>query len=926
MEWAKHSFFLKFSILRKKSYFQLLIFLSDIFKSIWHLRTDSNSLRKLTRKKRSKNYGGNVSKKARSFRFFLFMLLFIISSVPLLYAKPILIILTDIGGDPDDQQSLVRLLVYANEFNIKGIILKHWKEYGNEGFTPQQQYNLTKSYINAYGNVVGNLSRHAKGYPTKSYLLSIIKRGGVNVPCTLGNSRVSNIMNKVIGPGKDTEGSNWIIHVVDNAGNKKVNIAAWGGTSDLAQALWKVKNTRSRSQLSAFVSKLRVYSIEDQDDAGHWICDNFPDLFYIYAHSRDNVIKKGVYRGMYIGGDESLTSSNWVRSHVVSGHGALGKLYPTSTYTKPNPYGCLKEGDTPSWFYFLENGLNHPSKPGYGSWGGRFGKNGTFYQDVKDRVNGVYSGRATVWRWRKDFQNDFAARMDWCVKSYSAANHNPQARISGSTRLTVDSGELVTLSAAGSSDPDGNALSYEWIYYPRAGSYSGSFSLPDDKGKTISFYAPYVSSKKTLHIILRVKDNGTPPLVDYERIILTINPGQEKKFNISGKIHYFDNSSPISGTRVVLSGGTNLTTHSDADGNFHFNNLSENKSYSFRPFKSAGEDIGDYTILGYDAALIARAAVELISLSSNQRVAADVDNDGQVTLMDAVHVSRYVVGLTPLSGSHVAEWEFLPAHIEISNLSSDKNNQNFRGIILGNVHGNWQQSGTNQQFPKPIVLSSTRNIEVHQGELFSVPVIVAGVDSVISFDVNVNFDPDILKFEKIESGSDFLNFQIVHSENTPGNIKICGFGTNPICNAQKALSIHFSVKKSVVPETKVEFSKFVINQNHFFEQEYRIRLMDFQEEVPKSYVLYQCYPNPFQFQGNLSIDFALPQNDKVEFFIFNTLGQIVRHFEQTEMHAGVHKLSWDGRNDMGQTVSPGIYFYQMKTEQFSAVRKLLIVR
>ncbi|NOZ62576.1 MAG: DUF1593 domain-containing protein [Calditrichaeota bacterium] len=865
--------------------------------------------------------------KFRAIRIFLFILIsfLFIFSTNLLHAKPILIILTDIGGDPDDQQSLVRLLVYANEFNIKGIILKHWKGYGDEGFTPQEQYNLTKSYINAYGNVVGNLSQHASGYPSESYLLSTIKRGGINVPWTLDNSYISNIMNKVIGPGKDTEGSDWIIQVVDNAGNAKVNIAAWGGTSDLAQALWKVKNTRSISQVDAFVSKLRVYSIEDQDDGGHWICDNFPDIFYVYAHSRDNVILHGSYRGMYLGGDESLTSSNWVRSNVSSGHGSLGNKYPMQAYTEPNPYDCMKEGDTPSWLYFLENGLNDPSHPNYGGWGGRFSRNGSFYQDTKDRVNGDYSGRATVWRWREDFQNDFAARMDWCVKSYSNANHNPQAKISGSTRPTVVSGELITLSASGSSDPDGNSLSYEWIYYPGTGSFSGTFSLPDDRGKTISFYAPYVSSSRTMHIILRVKDNGNPPLVDYERVILTINSG-EAKFHIAGKTTYFDNDNPIPDARVVLSGGADLTSFTSMSGDFRFDNLDGNKSYSFRPFKSAGEDIGKYAIFGYDAALVARAAIELISLSSEQRIAADVDNDGQITLMDAVHISRYAVGLPALEDSHVAEWEFLPAHIELSNLSANKYDQNFSGIVLGNVHGNWQQPNGDNEFPKPINLVSTTATEVHAGESFCIPVILAGLDSVISFDLNIDFDPDLLNLENIESAADFAGFQIVHYENHEGKLKICAFGTVPVYNAGEALFIHFTVKKSSAPETQVKFSKLIINQNHFFKQTHHIRLLDFQQELPEKYALHQCYPNPFQFQENLSIDFSLPRNDKVEFFIFNTLGQIVRHFGQTEMHAGIHKLFWDGRNDAGQIASPGIYFYQMKTEQFSAVRKLLIVR
>ena len=851
---------------------------------------------------------------------FLLSILILFHSVQ---AKPILIILTDIGGDPDDEQSLVRLLVYANEFRIKGIILKHWKSYGDEGFTPQEQYQLTKSYINAYGNVVGNLSRHKSGYPSKSYLLSIIKRGGVNIPCTLGNSSVSNIMNKVIGRGKDTEGSDWIIQVVDNAGNSRVNIAAWGGTSDLAQALWKVKNTRSSTQIKEFVKKLRVYSIEDQDDAGHWICDNFSDIFYIYAHARDDVIIHGSYRGMYLGGDETLTSASWVRNHVSSGHGALGNKYPMSTYTKPNPYGCLKEGDTPSWFYFLENGLNNPSHPNYGGWGGRFSKRGSFYQDAKDRVDGEYSGRATVWRWREDYQNDFAARMDWCVKSYSSANHNPHAEISGSTNLTVNSGELVTLSAAGSTDPDGNSLSFEWIYYPRVGSFSGSFTLPDKRGETISFYAPYVSSRKTMHIILRVKDNGNPPLVSYKRIILTINPG-ETKYSIDGKINYFHNENPVGNVRIVLSGGANLSCYSSSNGYFKFDNLNPNETYSFRPFKSAGEDVGELSILGFDAALAARASLNLITLTSQQTVAADVDNDGKITLMDATHIARYAVGLPHLSESHVAEWEFLPAHREISALSKNCHDQNFQAIILGNVHGNW--SANNSGLPKAINLTSRKPIEVHQREIFSVPLNFEQTDSLFSFDLQIKFDNSLLRFADIQPPAEFSNFQIFLSEQSEGEIKICAYSPIPARKPEKPIALRFEVISSSVERSEIVFSKIVINQSKCSSQSQRLVFVDHEQLLPQNYALHQAFPNPYQFQGNLAINFSLPRDNEVEFFIFNTLGQIVRHFEKVDMPAGEHRILWNGKNDAGEFVSPGIYFYQMKAGRFSAVKKLLIVR
>ena len=119
--------------------------------------------------------------------FFVIRLFLLLINLNLLFGggKPKLIVLTDIGGDPDDEQSLVRLLVYANEFEIEGIITKHWDSYGDEGFTPNQQINLVKQYLNAYENVRGNLSKHASGYPSKSYLTSVLKKGGENVPCTL---------------------------------------------------------------------------------------------------------------------------------------------------------------------------------------------------------------------------------------------------------------------------------------------------------------------------------------------------------------------------------------------------------------------------------------------------------------------------------------------------------------------------------------------------------------------------------------------------------------------------------------------------------------------------------------------------------------------------------------------------------------------
>jgi hypothetical protein len=136
-------------------------------------------------------------------------------------------------------------------------------------------------------------------------------------------------------------------------------------------------------------------------------------MFYILAQAppgRDK--REGTYRGMYLTGDESLTSREWVERHIRS-TGPLGALYPTKTWTAPNPHGCLKEGDTPSWFFFLPLGGNDPNDPSKPGWGGQFQREPDgWWRDLPRREG--FDPRTTVSKWRPDFQRDFATRMSWC--------------------------------------------------------------------------------------------------------------------------------------------------------------------------------------------------------------------------------------------------------------------------------------------------------------------------------------------------------------------------------------------------------------------------------------------------------------------------------------------------------------------------------
>jgi hypothetical protein len=312
--------------------------------------------------------------------------------------RPRLMVLTDIGGDPDDQQSLVRLMVYSNAFRIEGLIAT---ASGTPGELKRAitRPDLIEQIVKAYDEVRANLTKHADGWPETQFLLDRIKSGNPQ----RGRAH--------IGAEHDTEGSKFLVERID-AGKSEdpLNITIWGGQTDLAQSLWRVKHERSAAEYREFVSRFRVYDIADQDGLADWIAAEFPGLFYILSkHSAGNDKRSAAFRGMYLTGDESLTSKTWIEANVLS-TGALGKLYPTKTWTAPNPHSCLKEGDTPSWFFFLPLGHNDPDDPTQPGWGGQFRKSaGGWYRDEQNGID----PRNTVSRWRPEFQADFSNRMAW---------------------------------------------------------------------------------------------------------------------------------------------------------------------------------------------------------------------------------------------------------------------------------------------------------------------------------------------------------------------------------------------------------------------------------------------------------------------------------------------------------------------------------
>lgn len=172
------------------------------------------------------------------------------------------IILTDIEADPDDTESLVRLLTYANVIDIKGLIATTSTHQRNN-VHPES----IRRVIHAYGEVRANLMKHETGFPDADSLLQIVKQG------------LPEYGIKGVGKGKDSQGSDWIIKVLEEDDRRPLWVCVWGGPNTLAQALYEIKRTRTEPEARKLIAKLRVYTISDQDDTGIWMRKNFPPLF-----------------------------------------------------------------------------------------------------------------------------------------------------------------------------------------------------------------------------------------------------------------------------------------------------------------------------------------------------------------------------------------------------------------------------------------------------------------------------------------------------------------------------------------------------------------------------------------------------------------------------------------------------------------------
>ena len=453
------------------------------------------------------------------------LLLSIVASIPSPAAplKPRLVVLTDISTwETDDHESLIRLLVHADLFEIEGIVVT--TGWSMSDVNPHRQFiDIAKKVVDDYEKDLPNLRKRSNqqghshddekqeiGYwPSAGYFRKRILFGSM----LMGQSK--------IGAGNDSAGSQLIIKLADEKDDRPLWVTLWGGGNTLAQAIWRVKQERSPLQLKAFLHKIRVYAITDQDrgqrtsydlSSHQWMRREFAnDLLFIWdecAWSFQN----------------STGKANWKEYEAhIQNHGHLGSGYPKYKYGV--------EGDTPSFLHLMPTGLNNPNIPSQVGWGGYFQKGNGPDNETVAYVNHQGTARAICSKYVKYFYpatfNSFAARMGWAKNG--KGNRNPIVVINHDNGLDIITQQLpqgtkITLDASQSHDPDGDQLTFKWWVLSEAGTYAQPVQILNSDSRRATIEVPNNSAGQSFHVICEVTDNGTPNLTSYRRIIFEPTP------------------------------------------------------------------------------------------------------------------------------------------------------------------------------------------------------------------------------------------------------------------------------------------------------------------------------------------------------------------------------------------------------------------
>jgi hypothetical protein len=326
---------------------------------------------------------------------------------------------------------------------------------------------------------------------------------------------------------------------------------------------------------------------------------------------------------------------------------------------------------------------------------------------------------------------------------------------------------------------------------------------------------------------------------------------------ISGKIVYYNgldtrpaavDERPVGAVDVDLFGDVTTSTSTAADGLYTIADvIAVNPNITLQPTK-----LGEFNIAvtSFDAALVARHVVGLITLNSRQLFAADWTGNGDVSGLDASRIAQFSVGLVAESKMEQncdTGWAFFPDPAPVANQTSqdpDANadlsctlgeiaynplggtapDQDFIAILIGDVSGSWQPAappvGTAQSSGESHTAAPARGgaqlrigkKTAHPGETLTLPIQISRAKDVLGVDVVLTYAPGVLAPLGVTTTALSQNMELLTNLDEPGQVRVSLFGTEALRKGGTLLEVTFAVIGQGGTESPVEIAEALINE------------------------------------------------------------------------------------------------------------------
>ncbi|MFQ6092105.1 MAG: cohesin domain-containing protein [bacterium] len=437
--------------------------------------------------------------------------------------------------------------------------------------------------------------------------------------------------------------------------------------------------------------------------------------------------------------------------------------------------------------------------------------------------------------------------------------------------------------------------------------------------------------------------NGGDPPVRSEDGRVCVEAGSQR-CRISGYVLHYSNASPVAGATLVLSAGHSDTMSTDEAGFYLFDRLlctlNDTVCATVTDYVSRG-------VTAYDAALVAQAAVGLRTLSPLQRVAGDASANCAVSAYDAALIAQRAAGL--IFSLPAGPWVLIPEKVTVTQenwctapsclthtpLAMDRDGQDFVAVPVGDVSGNWSPTQGAMKRSWPVELF--QNVTAHCGQGLTLPIFVGDDKGIVAVDLTFTYDPAVLCLDSVSQTDATKNFTMVLNP-LPGCAQVCLFGPTSSGEKGPLLELKFTVIGERGDVSPLNVSRLLINEKPLTVAEAWLTVTG---EAPETYWLEQNAPNPFNPSTSIQYSVVSDQSPTtssqysvvseqflphVTLKIYNLLGQEVRTLVDEPKEPGYYSAVWDGRDEKGDKVSSGIYFYRLSMGSFVQTRRMVLLR